>query len=118
MLLRLCCICAFDAVGSAEPTACHVQMSSSQKLTGRTCATALSACVRQGMIWVCPTPGPAPSTDTIPGDACNTVLAWHQLICMDPYSPGNINIRTSGRLAMQTCYISQETCNVLYVIEW
>ena len=53
-----------------KPTEGCVQISAGQKLTGRTCATALSACVRQGMIWVYPSPGPAPSKDTIPGDAC------------------------------------------------
>ena len=50
------------------------QISAGQKLTGRTCATALSACVRQGMIWVYPSPGPAPSQDTIPGDLCQQGL--------------------------------------------
>ncbi|KAL0031373.1 hypothetical protein WJX79_007208 [Trebouxia sp. C0005] len=42
------------------------QISAGQKLTGRTCATALSACERQGMIWVYPNPGAAPSQDSIP----------------------------------------------------
>ena len=45
-----------------------LQISAGQKLTGRTCATALSACERQGMIWVYPNPGAAPSQDSIPGE--------------------------------------------------
>lgn len=44
-----------------------MQMSAGQKLTGRSCATALSVCERQGLVWVCPTPGAAPSQDAIPG---------------------------------------------------
>ncbi len=50
-----------------------LQISAGQKLTGRTCATALSACERQGMIWVYPNPGAAPSQDSIPGERLHLI---------------------------------------------
>ncbi len=59
-----------DLISSFGGTDCGLclQISAGQKLTGRTCATALSACERQGMIWVYLNPGAAPSQDSIPGE--------------------------------------------------
>ena len=61
----------------------HLQISTGQTLTGRTCATALSACVQQGMIWVCPNPGAALSQDSIPGQLEHICLQCFALLLLE-----------------------------------
>jgi phenylpropionate dioxygenase-like ring-hydroxylating dioxygenase large terminal subunit len=44
------------------------QVAAGNAVSGRTCATALPCAEHQGIIWVYPSPGATPSTDTIVGE--------------------------------------------------
>ena len=44
------------------------QVAAGNTVSGRTCATALPCAEYQGIIWVYPSPGATPSTDTIVGE--------------------------------------------------
>ena len=64
-----------------------MQISAGQKLTGRTCATALPACERQGVIWVYPAPGAAPSQDAIPSQLACLHCQQVMLLCIANFKP-------------------------------
>lgn len=86
----------------------YMQISAGQKLTGRTCATALPACERQGVIWVYPAPGAAPSQDSIPSQlAC---LHWQQtaLLCMAKFAPLHLSpAAAAGCLLLEGKHVLQ-----------
>jgi len=46
---------------------CGRQVVGGNTVSGRTCATALPCAERQGLLWVCPSPGAALSPDAIAG---------------------------------------------------
>ncbi len=48
-------------------TSARMQVIGGNTVSGRTCATALPCVERQGLLWVCPTPGAMISPDAIAG---------------------------------------------------